>query len=210
MKELVIFGCGGFGREVADVVDAINAVNPIWQIVGFADDGPSPQDLERLHRTGRRHLSDEDLAGLGPSVNYVIAVGDGQVRRRLSARLDGMGWSAAVLVHPSATIGAEVTLGPGTVICAGVRITTNIVLGQHVHVNLNSTIGHDSHMHDFVTINPLVAISGGVTLAAGAMMGTHSAILQNLTVGAESVVGAGSLVAKPVPDGVVIKGVPAR
>ena len=124
MKELVIFGCGGFGREVADVVDAINAVNPIWQIVGFADDGPSPQDLERLHRTGRRHLSDEDLAGLGPSVNYVIAVGDGQVRRRLSARLDGMGWSAAVLVHPSATIGAEVTLGPGTVICAGVRITT--------------------------------------------------------------------------------------
>jgi sugar O-acyltransferase (sialic acid O-acetyltransferase NeuD family) len=128
----------------------------------------------------------------------------------LDERLSAAGFEAAVLVHPSATVGADVRLGPGTVVCAGARLTTNIQTGRHVHVNLGSTVGHDSTLGDYVTVNPLVAISGSVALGDEVMMGTHSAILQGLTIGARSVAGAGACVVKDVPPDTVVKGVPAR
>ncbi len=69
-------------------------------------------------------------------------------------------------MHPSVTMGAEVTVGAGSVLCAGARITTNIVLGRHVHVNLNATIGHDTVVGDYVSLNPLASISGDCVLGA--------------------------------------------
>jgi len=110
----------------------------------------------------------------------------------------------------SATIGADVELGAGSVICSNVSLTTNIRLGRHVHVNLNSTIGHDSRIADFVTINPLVAVSGDVCLDEDVTMGTHSSILQGLHVGTRSFVGAGAVVTKDVAPGTTVVGVPAK
>ena len=143
-------------------------------------------------------------------VQFVIGIGTGKTRRIIDERLRSAGFTAATLVHPAATLGHDVRIGQGSIICAGVRATTNISLGRHVHLNINTTVGHDCTLKDYVTVNPLVAISGGVTIGAEAMLGTHSAILQNLAVGERSVVGAGSCVVKDVPGDTVVKGVPAR
>jgi len=210
MLDLVILGCGGLGREVADIVDAINAVEPTWRLVGLADDNPSPEDIERLARTEHSVLRRPDYELLPEGTAYVIGVGSGATRRLIADRLESLGWSAAVLVHPSVTTGADVQLGAGTVLCAGVRVTTNVRLGRHVHVNGNSTVGHDTSLGDFVTVNPLVAISGAVQAGEEATFGTHSAILQGLTVGPRSFVGAGACVVRDVPAETIVKGVPAR
>ena len=39
VKDIAIFGAGGFGREVACLLRKINAVEPTWNFVGFYDDG---------------------------------------------------------------------------------------------------------------------------------------------------------------------------
>ena len=211
MSTLVIFGAGGFGREVADIVDAVSSSSGTgWDAVVFADDAPADDDVARLVRAGRELLDGDGIAALPAGTEYVIGIGSGAARRSIAQRLDNRGWTATTLVHPAASVGADVDLGPGTILCAGVRLTTNIRTGRHVHVNLNSTVGHDSVIGDFVTINPLVAVSGGVSLGDEVMMGTHSSILQNLSVGARSVAGAGSCVVRPVPPDTVVKGVPAR
>ena len=210
MKKLVIFGCGGHGREVADVVDAINLMSPTWDLLGLADDNPSDTDIERLRRTGRRLLQRTDYEALGPGTAFVIGIGSGTTRRAIDARVGKLGWEPVVLVHPFATIGADVSLGAGTVLCAGVHLTNNIRLRRHVHVNRNSTIGHDGEIGDFVTIHPLVAVSGGVILGDEVTLGTHSSILQNLTMGERSVAGAASCVVRNVPEGTIVKGVPAK
>lgn len=208
---IVIIGCGGFGREVHDVIDAINEVKPTWNLLGYLDDGPDHVNISLVESRGSRVLGATDwMLTAGREVQFVIGIGTGNIRRMLDERLSAAGLTAATLVHPGATLGHDVHIGEGSIICAGVRATTNIRLGRHVHLNLNTTVGHDSTLESYVTVNPLVAISGHVTVGTESMLGTHSAILQNLVVGERSVVGAGSCVVKDVPSGVVVKGVPAR
>lgn len=208
--QIVIVGCGGFGREVHDVIDAINRVNDSWSVRGYVDDAPSGENLELVERRGTSYLGKLSDALLAEPLHFVIGIGSGHVRRRIDHALTSAGWSAPVLIHPDTATGFDCTFGPGSVICAGVRATTNIRTGRHTHVNLNTTIGHDSRVGDYVTINPLAAISGGVHLGDDVLVGTQAAVLQNLTVGARATVGAGSVVTKDVAEGVVVKGIPAR
>lgn len=208
---LVIIGCGGFGREVHDIVDAINELEPTWELLGYLDDRPDQANVALVESRGSRVLGNTDwLMTVGREVQFVIGIGTGKTRRIIDERLTSAGITAATLVHPTATLGHDVRIGQGTIVCAGVRATTNISLGRHVHLNLNTTVGHDGTLADYVTINPLVAISGWVTIGTETMAGTHSAILQNLAIGERSVVGAGSCVVRDVPSDVVVKGIPAR
>lgn len=210
MSRVVIIGCGGFGREVHDIIDAINEISPRWTLLGYLDDAPADANVSLVQARGSTVLDGSDwLLDAPGDVHYVIGVGSGSVRRAIDSRMTAASRTAATLIHPTVTVGYGVSIGDGSVLCAGVRVTNNIEIGRHVHVNLNSTIGHDSTLGDYVTVNPLVAISGGVVLGAEVMLGTHSAVLQNLTIGNRSVVGAGSCVVKAVPDDVVVKGVPA-
>lgn len=210
MTQLVIVGCGGFGREVHDVVDAIEAATPgTWELLGYVDDAPASENVELVRRRGSTVLGGlEALEALPADVAYVIGIGSPAIKARIDARLADR--PAAVLVHPEASMGFDVQLGPGSIVCAGSRLTTNIRLGRHVHVNLLCSIGHDVTIGDHVSINPLVAVSGSVDIGARVMLGTHSAVLQLLSVGEDATVGGAALVVKDVPAGTVVKGVPAK
>ena len=186
-------------------------MEPTWRVLGYLDDRPDPVNTSLVEYRNSRVLGGIDWMMTAPQeVKFTIGIGTGKTRRIIDERLSSAGFVAATLIHPAATLGHDVRIGPGSVICAGVRATTNINLGRHVHLNINTTVGHDCTLGDYVTINPLVAISGGVHIGRESMMGTHSAVLQNLSIGAGSTVGAGSCVVKDVPDDVIVKGVPAR
>lgn len=210
-ERLVVVGCGGLGREVRDVVTALNTSAPAWEFLGYVDDAPTAENQRLVECQGDRVLGGLDaLRELSTDVRYVIGIGNGPVRRRIDRICTEAGYEPATLVHPTVSMGFDVAMGPGTIVCAGVRLTTNIRLGRHVLLNLNVTVGHDTTLHDYVTVNPLTAISGNVTIGEGVLMGTHSAILQGLSVGVDSTVGSGACVVRDVGDGVVVKGVPAR
>lgn len=212
-EPIVVVGAGGFGREVIDVIDAINAANPrpVWTVAGVVDDSPSEVNLERLGNRGVKFLGGTHVPLQWPSrAHYAIGIGSPRVRKLISDRYDASGMTAATLIHPTATRGFDVRVGAGSVICAGVRLTTNIQLGRHVHLNLNVTVGHDTTLGDFVSVNPLASVSGDCVIEAGVLVGVAGVVLNGLTVGAGATVGGSACVVRDVPVDTVVKGVPAR
>lgn len=209
MNQLVIIGCGSFGREVADVVTAINAQAPTFELVGFVDHSPSLDDVKRIGSFGISFVGTVRDAIAGPPRLYYLAIGSYAVRRLLALQLYAAGWTAPVLVHPQASVCADVVLGPGTVLCAGVRLSTSMRLGRRVHVNLNSTLGHDHSLLAFATVNRLVAVSGGVQIGEATMLGTHPAVLHNAQTKLDPVVGGSALVTRDIANGCVVKGGPS-
>jgi sugar O-acyltransferase (sialic acid O-acetyltransferase NeuD family) len=213
-REIVIIGCGGHGREVFGIIQAINAASPsgpVWRVAGFVDDKPSAVNRERVDRLGVAYLGPiEWLGEVGPGTHIVIGIGDPATRRAIDDRIQEYGLPVASVIHPLATVGAGTVAGDGLVAFAGSRVTTNVTLGRHVHLNQNCTIGHDCVLEDHVSVNPLAAVSGVCHVGAGVLVGTNAAILQQIRVGAGATVGAGACVTRDVPPGAVVKGVPAQ
>jgi sugar O-acyltransferase (sialic acid O-acetyltransferase NeuD family) len=209
MRELIILGAGGFARETLDVVEALNAVSPAFDVLGFADDAPSPLALTRVAERGHRHLGAIDAAlAAHPASFFVIAVGSPEHRAAIAARVGSD--RAATLVHPSASIGSRASIGAGAVICAGVLVSTNVRIGRHAHLNPGAIVGHDSVLGDSVSLNPGAVVSGDVRIEERVLIGAKSVVLQGLEIGADVTVGAAACVTKDAPPRVTLVGVPAR
>jgi acetyltransferase-like isoleucine patch superfamily enzyme len=108
----------------------------------------------------------------------------------------------------------RVALGEGVVLCAGTVVTTDVVIGAHVHVNLGCTISHDARVGEFSTLSPGVHVSGNVTIGRDVFVGTGACIIngtagQPLTIGDGAVIAAGACVTRPVEPGSMVAGVPA-
>jgi sugar O-acyltransferase (sialic acid O-acetyltransferase NeuD family) len=208
MKKLGVFGTSGFAREVADIANELGyepfliakdeaeatAGSHIWPIV-------LESDIEQ---------SQEAVYALGIGENNIRA----KVANRYSCKLEFVN-----LIHPSATFGKhqleQVQTRDGVIVCAGVRFTNNIVVGNYSIFNLNATIGHDVIVEDFVNIAPGAHISGNVWIRRGCWVGTGAVINQGnnekkLFIGAETTIGSGAVVIKDCDEQAVYVGTPAR
>ncbi|HSK96940.1 MAG TPA: NeuD/PglB/VioB family sugar acetyltransferase [Euzebyales bacterium] len=207
-EPVVILGAGGFGRNILDVIDALNRQRPRYHVVGFLD--PDEHALPVTTRPGGAVIgTDDDLAKL--DARFVISVASTTLRRELDRAVVRAGKQVVdALVHPTCSIGADVDLGAGAVLTPGVRVASNVTVGRHTHVNFNSSVGHDAVLEDFVTVFPQVAISGYATLEQGVTMGTGSVVIPGVRIGAGATVGAGAVVVRDVPPHVTVVGVPAE
>lgn len=207
MKDLYIIGAGGFGREVAWLVERINEVNPTWNIKGFIDDNESlwgSVEDDYLVLGGCDYLN-----SLG-DVYAVCAVGSAKIRKFIIDKLKKSDVKFATLIDPSVLLSKRVEIGEGSIICAETIITVDIKIGNHVIINLDCTIGHDDVIEDFVTIYPSVNVSGNVLIGECSELGTGMQIIQGKKVAPNTIIGAGAVVVKDCAESGTYVGSPAK
>lgn len=209
MKDLIIVGASGFGREVAWAVERINAKMPTWNLLGFIDDA---EDIQERDINGYKVLGKTADAGKYKDAYFVVAVGASKVREKIVGNLKSANPNVkfGTVIDPTVEISDLVTIGEGTIICAHSIITVNISIGSHTIINLDCTVGHDAVLQDFVTLYPSVNISGLTDIGHAVELGTGVQIIQGKTVGDYSIVGAGAVIVKDIPARCTAVGSPAK
>ena len=209
MKDLIIFGASGFGREVAWLVERINRVSPTWNLLGFLDDD---DNLKSKSINGYSVLGTVENVKDYENAYYVCAIGSSRIREKVvnNMKIINPNVKFGTLIDPSVEMSSLVSVGEGTIICAHTIITVNISIGSHVIINLDCTVGHDAILNDYVTLYPSVNVSGITNIGRCVELGTGMQIIQGKTVGDYSIVGAGAVVVKDIPEKCTAVGSPAK
>lgn len=207
-RRIVIYGAGGFAREVHQLIDDVAENGAAVECAGFLVDQDF-RDAEIVH--GLPVFSDAAWLAAAPDVIVTIAIGATAPRRRIARHIEEtFGPRTLALQHPRAWVGRRVAIGSGVIVCAGAMVTADIVIGRHVQLHVNCTVGHDTVISDFVTISPGANISGRVAIGEGTFVGTGAVVLPDVNVGSWAIVGAGAVVTKDVPANATVAGTPAR
>lgn len=212
MKDLVIIGAGGFGREVQWLVERINSKQEnndyMWNILGYIDDGLSVGTKINGHKVlgGMDYLEKRETP-----LCVVCAIGSANTRYMLINKIrNNPNLSFPNLIDPTVEKSNLINWGEGNIVCAGSILTVNIDIANFCIINLDCTVGHDVIMESFVTVYPSVNISGNVHLNERVELGTGTQIIQGKQIGAGSIIGAGSVVVKNIPDDCTAVGSPCR
>lgn len=210
MRDLLLIGSGGFAREAAEAVRAVNALRPTWNLLGFLDDDPARQGtvvsgLPVLGTTEDVHERPDAqvLVCTGRPTNYVS-------RRQIVERLGLDEDRYPTVVHPMASVGSTCAVGAGTVLLAHVVLTSDAVVGRHVAVMPHVVLTHDTHVGDWATLGSGVRVGGGCHVRDGAYVGAGALVKEALTIGERAMVGMGAVVTADVPAERLWYGAPAR
>lgn len=207
MKKIAIVGAGGFGREVKMLIDQMNYENYQYELIGFFDDKIYTEKVNNLNYLGNI----EEINNVDYPLSVAVAIGDPQTKKRIIDSINNPNIDYPNLIHPNVLIGDdEVTIGKGNIICGGNIITVNISIENFVILNLSCTVGHDTIIKSYSSFMPSVNISGEVVIHEGVYVGTGAKIINQLEIGSYTVVGAGAVVSKSLPEKCTAVGIPAK
>ena len=209
MKDIVIVGAGGFGREVRLMINQINKNDKKYNFLGFYDDAfQKGQLIDSFKILG----GVEDLVSIKSKISVIIAIGEPHIKKKVVfLLLKNKLLSFPNIIYPNNTLDEEsVSLGIGNIICEGSILTTNIIFKDFIIVNLICSIGHDTIIDSYSSIMPGVNISGEVYIHECVYVGTGAKLINQLEIGSYTVIGAGAVVTKSLPVNCTAVGVPAK
>ncbi len=208
MKNCLIIGASGHAKVIIDIIESQNAA----KIMGLLDlQHPIGARIKGYAIIGRQEQLPQLMTEYAID-EIVVAIGDNFIRQRVveSIRQNQPTLRFLTAIHPRATVAANVAIGEGSVIMAGVTVNSDAVIGAHCILNSNSVLEHDALLEDFASLAPQAAVGGATRIGVGAAVGMGASVIQCLTIGKHCVVAAGAAVIDSVEDLMLVGGVPAK
>ncbi len=201
MKKLIIIGAGGHGRVVADIAASTEQYSEIL----FLDDDErkqvSPYRLSGKASDFINYISDSD---------FVVAVGSNIVRAQLVKKLELSGAHLASLIHKSAVIGSNVTIGKGSVIGAGAVVNNGATIGNGVIINTCASVDHDCVIGNYTHVSVGAHIAGSVSVGENCFVCAGVTVINNVNICDNCVIGAGATVIGNITEGGTYIGTPTK
>jgi sugar O-acyltransferase (sialic acid O-acetyltransferase NeuD family) len=204
---IIVLGTGGHAKVVIDAMRAIN-----MPIIGATDLAPDTHGTSIL---GIPVLGNDDIIFEhgNKSVALVNGVGSTTVsdqRQIIHRRFLDAGYFFRSVVHPSATIGREITILDGAQVMAGVVIQPGCQVGANTIINTRASVDHDCTIGAHTHIGPGAVLGGGITVGEGCHIGAGATVIQYINIGPGALIAAGATVVSDIPADGRVAGVPAR
>lgn len=212
MKDIAIYGAGGFGKEVACLIERIcySSKNVKWRILGFFDDGK--EIGSQISHFGKVIGGINELNNWDKPLDIVIAIGNPKAIRNIYNKILNPNINFPNIIDPSFYIVDHISfsIGKGNIIQGLGSVSCDTIIGNFNVLNGGVVIGHDTKIGDYNVIMPGSRISGEVIIGDCNFLGVHSVILQQMKIGNNVTLGAGSVMMTKPKDGGVYIGVPAK
>lgn len=210
MRDIAIYGAGGFGREIACLIKRINReVEPIWNIIGFFDDGI---EVGQRNEYGIVIGNMDKLNKWDRPLAIVFAIGNPRVLEVLYKKIHNPYIKFPNIISPDTIYNDpdNIRMGFGNIICPRSLLSCNVEIGNFNMLNGYVIIGHDCIIGNYNTIMPAVKISGGVKVGNRNFLGVNSSVIQYKTIGDDTIIGASSVVMRNTKNGNTYIGNPAK
>ncbi len=211
MKDIAIYGAGGFGREVACLINIINSQKLEWNLVGFFDDAPALKGQMISHFApclgGMMELN-----GYPSELAIVIPIGTPLIVKKIVETITNPKVYFPNIIHPDFKVKDpdSFSIGKGNIIQDGCSVSCNVTIGDFNVFNGGVVFGHDDVVGSYNSFMPAIRVSGEVKIGNANFFGVGSIILQQIKVGNEIRLGAGSVLMTKPKDGKLYMGNPAK
>jgi sugar O-acyltransferase (sialic acid O-acetyltransferase NeuD family) len=210
MRDIAIYGAGGFGKEVACILNKINEQMPTWNLIGFFDDG-----IEKGKAVSRYGSILGGLCELNvweEKISIVFAIGVPRILSYLVSKITNLNVNFPNIIHPEVFFADKktLTMGKGNVIVRACSFSCDVTIGDFNQMNSISSLAHDVKVGSFNVFMPLSRISGGAIIGDLNLFGIGSVILQNVKVGNNTRFSAGCYVIRNTTNGMLYSGNPAK
>jgi sugar O-acyltransferase (sialic acid O-acetyltransferase NeuD family) len=208
IKDIVIYGAGGYGREVACLIHAINDVKKEWNLIGFFDDG---FPIGHSNEYGAILGGIDELNNWKDKISVVLAIGNPLILKSVLDKITNLEIDFPNIIAPDILFFDRdfFSMGHGNVLGFRTIISCNVHVGCFNNLNTGVFLGHDTRVGDYNMFNPSVRISGEVTIGNGNFFGVNSIVLQRKKIGNWIVLGANSVIIRKTKDSTTYMGNPA-
>ena len=206
MKNLLIIGARGWGREIYNMLPHCIGYETEFAVKGFLDDKSDALDGMPGYPPIISCVEDYQPQ---PDDVFVCALGDAHWKRHYVEMVLAKGGNFINIIHQTAEIQRNVKIGNGCIVCKQVGICCDTQIGDFVTFHAFSGIGHDVSIGNYCHLGTRAFMGGGSLLGESTTIETNSIILPNVKVGSNCMVGAGAVVIRKVKDGTTVFGNPA-
>jgi sugar O-acyltransferase (sialic acid O-acetyltransferase NeuD family) len=208
---VIVLGAGGHAKVVIDLLQKLGRT-----VLAALEQTPpaAPRLLLGVPVEGE----EKGFAGLSPD-SAEVALGIGMpatdpiqglaARRALAARYQALGFRFPALVHPSAVVGAECTIGDGAQVMAGAVLQVGSRVGAFAIINTGARVDHDCVLGEDCHIAPGATLGGNVHVGAETLVGVGATVRQGIRIGNRVLIAGAAMVIDHVPDAARRAGVPA-